>query len=176
MDMMDQRRKNSVDNQSYGDMSNSRLRSQSMSNSNSKTPNNNMYPDSINSENVMDNIDNINSAYYESLKLQPYTFIKDEHLIEENLQTGQYLRGEIRINRCHTHGYITVIGLDNDILIRGNRNLNQSLHLDEVIVELFPITCWKPLFNKKIKPSKYSGEGKQLDTESERVIYYIYYL
>jgi len=94
---------------------------------------------------------NYNNIYYESLRLQPYTFIKDPKVIEENTKSGRYLKGVIRINKCHTHGYITVSGLVNDILIRGNRNLNQSLHLDEVIVELFPMMCWKPLFNKKIR-------------------------
>lgn len=84
-------------------------------------------------------------------KMQPFTFVTDPKIIEDNLSTGRYLKGIIRINKCHTHGYITVEGLVNDILIRGNRNLNQSLHMDEVIVELFPMMCWKPLFNKKIR-------------------------
>jgi exoribonuclease R len=79
-----------------------------------------------------------------------------DKILEENLSSGRFLKGVIRINKCHTHGYITVQGLDNDILIRGNRNLNQSLHLDEVVVELFPMMCWKPLFNKK--PRKFSNQ------------------
>jgi VacB/RNase II family 3'-5' exoribonuclease len=100
-------------------------------------------------KNINDNQANL--LYYESLSLQPYTFVKDPKVIDENMKNGRYLQGVIRINKCHTHGYITVSGLVNDILIRGNRNLNQSLHLDEVIVELFPMVCWKPLFNKKVR-------------------------
>jgi len=105
-------------------------------------------------------------AYYDNQKLQPYSFIKDQNLIEQNLKTGRYLKGVIRINKCHTHGYITVSGLANDILIRGNRNLNQSLHLDEVIVELFPMACWKPLFNKKLR--KFSVFAEQITNKSEK--------
>ena len=118
-----------------------------------------------------ENISILNKAYYESLKLQPYAFIKDENVIDENLKIGQYLKGEIRINKCHTHAYITVEGIENDILIRGNRNLNQSFHLDEVIVELFPIICWKPLFNKKIKKPMKHGEGGLISdyTDNEKV-------
>jgi VacB/RNase II family 3'-5' exoribonuclease len=102
-------------------------------------------------DNMYNNNNDNNMLYYESLSLQPYTFVKDPKVIDDNLKSGRYLQGVIRINKCHTHGYITVSGLVNDILIRGNRNLNQSLHLDEVIVELFPMVCWKPLFNKKIR-------------------------
>jgi hypothetical protein len=115
---------------------------------------------------------NYNNIYYESLRLQPYTFIKDPKVIEENTKSGRYLKGVIRINKCHTHGYITVAGLVNDILIRGNRNLNQSLHLDEVIVELFPMMCWKPLFNKKIRKLSDINEENKFDDnllEFERV-------
>jgi exoribonuclease R len=111
--------------------------------------------------------DNTQMLYYESLRLQPYTFVKDQSVIDENLKSGRYLKGVIRINRCHTHGYITVSGLVNDILIRGNRNLNQSLHLDEVVVELFPMVCWKPLFNKKIRKISLQTEMKR-----EEQVYY----
>jgi hypothetical protein len=104
---------------------------------------------------------NIGNPYYESLRLQPYTFIRDPKIIDENIRSGRYLKGVIRINKCHTHGYITVAGLVNDILIRGNRNLNQSMHLDEVIVELFPMVCWKPLFNKKIRKLSLVQEEKE---------------
>ena len=84
-----------------------------------------------------------------------------QETIDENLKTGKYLTGTIRMNKCHTHGYITVKGLENDILIRGSKNLNQCLNLDEVIVELLPIEEWKPLVNKKRKIS-YVNEEPQI--------------
>lgn len=99
-----------------------------------------------------------NNNYYDNLQMQNYNnFVNDPKVLEENILSGKYLTGVIRINKCHTHGYITVAGLYNDILIRGNRNLNQSLHLDEVIVELFPVVCWKPLFNKKMRKISYNN-------------------
>lgn len=99
---------------------------------------------------------------------RPYPMVTDEKTIQENLKTGRYLTGVIRMNKCHTHGYITVPGLDNDILIRGNRSLNQSINLDEVIVELFPIESWKPLVNKKIrKISYYNNNEEQMVREKD---------
>ena len=96
-----------------------------------------------------------------------YPMVTDEKMIQENLKTGRYLTGVIRMNKCHTHGYITVPGLDNDILIRGNRSLNQSINLDEVIVELFPIESWKPLVNKKIRKISYYNNEEQFLREKE---------
>jgi len=96
--------------------------------------------------------------FYENYRLQSFSSANDPKILEENILSGKFLTGVIRINKCHTHGYITVSGLYNDILIRGNRNLNQSLHLDEVVVELFPVLCWKPLFNKKIRKISYNNK------------------
>lgn len=131
------------------------------------------------------NQENQQNSIIENQKLQSYTFISSQEVLNENLATGRYLKGVIRINKCHTHGYITVSGLINDILIRGNRNLNQSLHLDEVVVELFPIVCWKPLFNRKIrklslvegsqhalKNSEDLGNKSKENTEAQQLNYY----
>ena len=54
------------------------------------------------------------------------------------------------MNKSLNHRYITVPGVDNDILIKGVKNLNQCLNLDEVVVELFPINQWKPLLMKMV--------------------------
>ena len=80
---------------------------------------------------------------YETLTLQPYTFITDQKLIEENLAKGNFIKGQIYINKInHSFGYLKR-DLEEDIIIRGFKNLNTALHLDIVIVELFPVICWK---------------------------------
>jgi VacB/RNase II family 3'-5' exoribonuclease len=140
-------------NKSKKEGSNSATKSHNMNmNIYNNNNNNNIQVSNFNPGNNQYNSDDeSNPMNIYNLNMQPYTFVNDVKVIEENLKSGRYLKGVIRINKCHTHGYITVEGLDNDILIRGNRNLNQSLHLDEVIVELFPMVCWKPLFNKKVR-------------------------
>ena len=117
-------------------------------------PTYNLSPMNINSNLINNNnINNmINNEDYRNFN-EP-----SQETIDENLKTGKYLNGTIRMNKCHTHGYITVKGLENDILIRGSKNLNQCLHLDEVIVELLPIEEWKPLVNKKRKLSYVNEE------------------
>ena len=73
------------------------------------------------------------------------------------------------MNKCHTHGYITIQGLDNDILVRGNRNLNQSLNLDEVIVELLPIDQWRPLINKKTRKKSQLNDDKDFLSQHQHM-------
>ena len=75
--------------------------------------------------------------------------IYDEQKIKELLRIGKCVTGIIRMNNSHNHGYITVPGIDNDILIRG-KNLSECLNLDEVVVELLDFSQWKKtLSNKK---------------------------
>ena len=116
---------------------------------------------SLNQSNVMNfNNGNFQNDINEN-NYRAYSTVTDEKTINENLKTGRYLTGVIRMNKCHTHGYITVPGLENDILIRGGRSLNQSINLDEVIVELFPISSWKPLVNKKNRKISYINEERE---------------
>lgn len=93
----------------------------------------------------------------------------DEKTIEENLKTGKYLKGIIRVNKNLNHGYITVPGLDNDILIKGIRNLNQCLNLDEVIVELFPCKSWKPLVNKRNRKFSLCNDEETNDNDDKNI-------
>ena len=73
----------------------------------------------------------------------------DDKKIEELLKIGKCLTGVFRMNKLQqNHGYITVPGINNDILVR-NKNLYKCLNLDEVIVELFNFSQWKSLANKK---------------------------
>ena len=72
----------------------------------------------------------------------------DDKKIEELLKIGKCLTGVFRMNKSQNHGYITVPGINNDILVRG-KNLYKCLNLDEVVVELFNFSQWKSLANKK---------------------------
>eukprot|EP00340_Litonotus_pictus_P011796 CAMPEP_0170538322 /NCGR_PEP_ID=MMETSP0209-20121228/103234_1 /TAXON_ID=665100 ORGANISM="Litonotus pictus, Strain P1" /NCGR_SAMPLE_ID=MMETSP0209 /ASSEMBLY_ACC=CAM_ASM_000301 /LENGTH=859 /DNA_ID=CAMNT_0010839981 /DNA_START=2001 /DNA_END=4580 /DNA_ORIENTATION=- len=108
--------------------------------------------------------DNNNNFYYESLILQPFTFVKDQKIITDNLKTGRYQKGVIRMNKTQNHAYITVPGLLNDILVRGNKNLNQAIHMDEVIVEFFPIICWKPIYNLSKKFNQYQEKSNRKES------------
>ena len=84
--------------------------------------------------------------------------IYDDKKIEELLKIGKCLTGVIRINKNqNNHGYITVPGIKNDILVKG-KNLYQSLNLDEVVVELFDFNQWRPL-RKTRKFSHINEEG-----------------
>ena len=84
--------------------------------------------------------------------------IYDDKKIEELLKIGKCLIGVIRINKNqNNHGYITVPGINNDILVRG-KNLYQSLNLDEVIVELFNFHQWRPLATRKTKKLSHINE------------------
>ena len=93
-----------------------------------------------------------------------YSYLTEKK-IEENKKSGKFITGIIRMNKTHNHGYITVPGLENDILIRGRNNLNQCLNLDEVLVELLPIKTWKFLYNKKIR--KITNNNNKNDVEIE---------
>ena len=77
--------------------------------------------------------------------------------IEELLKIGKCLKGVIRMNKSQNHGYITVPGINNDILVRG-KNLYECLNLDEVVVELFNFSQWKSLANKKTKKFSHVNE------------------
>ena len=77
--------------------------------------------------------------------------------IEELLKIGKCLKGVIRMNKSQNHGYITVPGINNDILVRG-KNLYECLNLDEVVVELFNFSQWKNLANKKTKKFSHVNE------------------
>ena len=73
------------------------------------------------------------------------------------------------MNKTHNHGYITVPGLENDILIRRTNNLNQCLNLDEVLVELLPIKSWKFLYNKKIRKITNNNSNKNEIIELDEI-------
>ena len=74
--------------------------------------------------------------------------IYDDQKINQYIKEGKCLTGIFRMNQSHNHGYITVQGIDNDILIRG-KNLYECLNLDEVVIELLDCNKWKALLNKK---------------------------
>ena len=76
--------------------------------------------------------------------------VYDDHKIHELLKEGKCLTGIFRMNQAHNHGYITVQGIDNDILIRG-KNLYECLNLDEVVIELIDFKKWKPFAKKNRK-------------------------
>ena len=76
--------------------------------------------------------------------------IYNDQKIKELLKKGKCVTGIFRMNQAHNHGYITVQGIDNDILIKG-KNLYECLNLDEVVIELLDFNKWKPFANKKNK-------------------------
>ena len=119
-------------------------------NSNNATLNINTYTNNL-SPNYLINLD------HEYNKQNEIKY--DEEKIEEYLKEGKCLQGIIRMNKSKnlSHGYITVEGINNDILVRG-KNLDQSLHLDEVIVELLDYSQWKSLANKKTKKISHVNE------------------
>ena len=118
----------------------------------------------LNSNNTL----NINTMTYSNLN-QNYLLNNDqdfnkqidinynEQKIEELLKIGKCLIGVIRINKSQNHGYITVPGINNDILVRG-KNLCHCLNLDEVVVELISFGQWKPLANKKTRKFSHVNE------------------
>ena len=82
----------------------------------------------------------------------------DNKKIEELLKIGKCLTGVIRINKNqNSHGYITVPGINNDILVKG-KNLYQSLNLDEVVVELFDFNQWRALATRKTRKLSHVNE------------------
>ena len=123
---------------------------------------NNIYPystaSSIMNQNKLQNFNNEN--VYACLT---------EKKIEENKKSGKFITGIIRMNKTHNHGYITVPGLENDILIRRTNNLNQCLNLDEVLVELLPIKSWKFLYNKKIRKITNNNSNKNEIIELDEI-------
>ena len=88
--------------------------------------------------------------------------IYDEQKIDDLLKIGKCLIGVIRMNKSQSHGYITVKGINNDILVRG-KNLYQCLNLDEVVVELFNFSQWKSLANKKTRKFSHVNEENLLN-------------
>ena len=88
--------------------------------------------------------------------------IYDDQKIDDLLKIGKCLIGVIRMNKSQSHGYITVKGINNDILVRG-KNLYQSLNLDEVVVELFNFSQWKSLANKKTRKFSHVNEENLLN-------------
>ena len=93
---------------------------------------------------------------------------KDNENFEENLRSGKLLVGIIHIKQSQMHGYVSIHGLDNDILITGQKNLNKCLNLDEVLVELLPTNQWKT--NKKIF-TLISDVKTDFETKEERIKY-----
>ena len=145
------------------------LKPSNLYNSNNTTLNINTYTNNLNPNYLI----NIHDEYIMQNEIK-----YDEEKIEEYLKEGKCLQGIIRINKSKNpnHGYITVEGINNDILVRG-KNLYQSLHLDEVIVELLDYNQWKTLANKKTKKISHvneeglinnllTGENKNLDEEN----------
>ena len=81
----------------------------------------------------------------------------DDQKIEQLLKEGKCVTGVFRMNQAHNHGYITVQGIDNDILIKG-KNLYECLNLDEVVIELLDFNKWKPFANKKNRKFSYMND------------------
>ena len=88
--------------------------------------------------------------------------VYDDKKINELLKEGKCVSGIFRMNNSHTHGYITVQGIDNDILIKG-KNLYECLNLDEVIIELLDFNKWKNFANKKGRKSSYVNDDSLLN-------------
>ena len=126
------------------------LKPSNLYNSNNTTLNINTYTNNAN-QNYFMNMDHEFNKQNE--------IIYDEKQIEEYLKEGVFLKGVIRMNKSKSqyHGYITVEGINNDILVRG-KYLYKSLHLDEVIVELLDYSQWKSLANKKTKKISHVNE------------------
>lgn len=119
-------------------------------NNDNKEINNDIYENNKDNLNSLNNNLNANKntntqLYFESLAFQPFTYINDNSIIEKNLENGRFQQGVIRMNKGLNHGYITIPGLVNDILVRGEKNLNLTINKDKVILELFPMICWKPI-------------------------------
>ena len=113
---------------------------------------------------------NINTMTYSNLNINQNYLLNNEQdynkqieinyseqKIEELLKIGKCLTGVIRMNKSQSHGYITVPGINNDILVRG-KNLYDCLNLDEVVVELFNFSQWKSLANKKTRKFSHVNE------------------
>ena len=111
---------------------------------------------------------NLSQNFYMS-KEQENTY--DDKKIEELLKIGKCLKGVIRINKNqNNHGYITVPGINNDILVKG-KNLYQSLNLDEVVVELFDFSQWRPLATRKTRKLSHINEEGLLNNLTTNNIY-----
>ena len=94
--------------------------------------------------------------------------IYDEQKITELLKEGKCLTGIFRMNQQHNHGYITVQGIDNDILIRG-KNLYECLNLDEVIIELIDFNKWKPFLNKNRRKFSHVNDDSQINNSTKYI-------
>ena len=91
-----------------------------------------------------------------------------EQKIDELIKIGKCLTGIIRMN-SQTHGYITIQGLKNDILVRG-KNLENCLNLDEVVVELFEPKDWKSLANSRNRKSSIANDDEFFQTSRAKYI------
>ena len=133
------------------------------SNNDAKIKNYNNYGEKKREQEINDNNKCNNSLIDDYMKINFVNKNKEEEniyndqKIEELLKIGKCFTGVIRMNKSQNHGYITVPELKNDILIRG-RNLYQCLNLDEVVVELFNFSQWKPFATKKTKKFSHVNE------------------
>ena len=97
------------------------------------------------------NINTMNMPY-SNLGNQDSIFNKKEiytdKKINELKKVGKCVKGILRMNQSLDHGYVTIQGIENDILIKGN-NLYECLNLDEVVIELLDFNKWNPMGNKK---------------------------
>ena len=88
--------------------------------------------------------------------------VYDDQKIDELLKIGKCVTGVLRMNNSHNHGYITVKGIDNDILIKG-KNLYEYLNLDEVVIELLDFNKWKNFTNKKGRKFSYMNDDSVIN-------------
>jgi len=95
----------------------------------------NIYMNPNNSQNINQTI-NVRSNYYNQKE-----FI-------DNLKNGKFLNGIMHIEKGGNIGYVYVKELNNNIVIFGKNDLNKTLNLDEVLIELYPINKWKPIITK----------------------------
>ena len=79
----------------------------------------------------------------------------DDQKIKKLLEEGKCLTGIFRSMK--SHGYITVKGLDNDVLIK-SKNFFGSLNLDEVVIELTDFKNWKNLTKNKGRKHSYVND------------------
>ena len=95
--------------------------------------------------------------------------IYDDQKIEQLLKEGKCVTGIFRMNQAHNHGYITVPGIENDILIR-EKNLYECLNLDEVVIKLLDFNKWKPLQNKKNRKFSYMNDDSSVNNNTNYFI------
>jgi hypothetical protein len=75
--------------------------------------------------------------------------IEDAKAKQEGLDQGIYFKGAVRTNpKFPNRAFVTVDGLNVDVVIKGFIHLNRSMHGDTVLLQLFPAHQWPGLANQ----------------------------